>query len=231
MARPLTSPRGRFTVTDELVTVRGRRLRVQVRRPQAPSGPPLLLINGIGAALDAARPVRRRAARGPRGDPLRPARRRRLTRRGARLPRDDLRTRRRRPRHPARPRPGRRARLLVGRPAGPAARHHPAQAGPQARARRDDHRGARGAPEPAGALPVPPAAVAAGSGGRPGRRRRAVRRDGAHPPGARGRHVGGDRRQPAPQPAWLRPAARRERRLDEPAPAPPDPGADTGDRR
>lgn len=56
MARPLTSPRGRFTVTDELVTVRGRRLRVQVRRPQAPSGPPLLLINGIGAALDALDP-------------------------------------------------------------------------------------------------------------------------------------------------------------------------------
>ncbi len=52
MARPLTSPRGRFTVTDELVTVRGRQLRVQVRRPQALSGPPLLLINGIGAVLD-----------------------------------------------------------------------------------------------------------------------------------------------------------------------------------
>jgi poly(3-hydroxyalkanoate) depolymerase len=48
----LTSPRARFTVTDELVTVRGRTLRVQVRRPQAPSGPPLLVINGIGAKLD-----------------------------------------------------------------------------------------------------------------------------------------------------------------------------------
>ncbi len=52
MARPSTSPRERFTVTDELVTVRGRQLRVQVRRPQAPSGPPLLVLNGIGAALD-----------------------------------------------------------------------------------------------------------------------------------------------------------------------------------
>jgi poly(3-hydroxyalkanoate) depolymerase len=37
---------------DELVSVRGRRLRVQVRRPAAPSGPPLLILNGIGATLD-----------------------------------------------------------------------------------------------------------------------------------------------------------------------------------
>ena len=74
MASPSTAPRAeRFTVTDELMTVRGRRLRVQVRRPQVPSGPPLLLINGIGGALDALDPVRRRSARGPRGDPLRPA--------------------------------------------------------------------------------------------------------------------------------------------------------------
>ena len=53
MARPSISARTeRPTVTDGLVTVRGRRLRVQVRRPQAPSGPPLLVLNGIGAALD-----------------------------------------------------------------------------------------------------------------------------------------------------------------------------------
>ena len=53
MARRSTSAaRDPPTVTDGLVTIRGRRLRVQVRRPQAPSGPPLLLINGIGAALD-----------------------------------------------------------------------------------------------------------------------------------------------------------------------------------
>ena len=37
---------------DELVSVRGRRLRVQVRRPAAPSGPPPLILNGIGATLD-----------------------------------------------------------------------------------------------------------------------------------------------------------------------------------
>ena len=42
----------RPAVTDGLMSVRGRRLRVQVRRPQAPSGPPLLIRNGIGATLD-----------------------------------------------------------------------------------------------------------------------------------------------------------------------------------
>jgi len=53
MACPSTTPNAeRLTVTDELVTVRGRRLRVQVRRPQSVSGPPLLVLNGIGAALD-----------------------------------------------------------------------------------------------------------------------------------------------------------------------------------
>ena len=53
MACPSTTPNAeRLTVTDELVTVRGRRLRVQVRRPQSASGPPLLVLNGIGAALD-----------------------------------------------------------------------------------------------------------------------------------------------------------------------------------
>jgi poly(3-hydroxyalkanoate) depolymerase len=53
MARPSLSARtDRPTVTDGLMGVRGRRLRVQVRRPQAPSGPPLLLLNGIGATLD-----------------------------------------------------------------------------------------------------------------------------------------------------------------------------------
>jgi poly(3-hydroxyalkanoate) depolymerase len=51
MAWPLLSPRERFSVTDELVTVRGRQLHVQVRRPHSPAGPPLLMINGIGAAL------------------------------------------------------------------------------------------------------------------------------------------------------------------------------------
>lgn len=53
MARPSTSPDAeRYAVTDELVSVRGRRLRVQVRRPHAPVGAPLLMINGIGAPLD-----------------------------------------------------------------------------------------------------------------------------------------------------------------------------------
>src|SRR4051812_31166828 len=53
MARPsISAHTDRPTVTDGLVAVRGRRLRVQVRRPQAPSGPPLLLLNGIGATLD-----------------------------------------------------------------------------------------------------------------------------------------------------------------------------------
>jgi poly(3-hydroxyalkanoate) depolymerase len=37
---------------DELVVVRGRPLRVAVRRSAAPSGPPLLLVNGIGAPLE-----------------------------------------------------------------------------------------------------------------------------------------------------------------------------------
>ena len=53
MARPsISAHTERPTVTDGLMAVRGRRLRVQVRRPQAPSGPPLLLLNGIGAPLD-----------------------------------------------------------------------------------------------------------------------------------------------------------------------------------
>jgi poly(3-hydroxyalkanoate) depolymerase len=53
MARPSTSLQAeRLTVTDELVGVRGRRLRVQIRRPQASYGPPLLVLNGIGASLD-----------------------------------------------------------------------------------------------------------------------------------------------------------------------------------
>lgn len=52
MVRPFTSPRAEWsTVTDGLVTVRGRQLHVQVRRPHSPVGPPLLMINGIGAAL------------------------------------------------------------------------------------------------------------------------------------------------------------------------------------
>jgi poly(3-hydroxyalkanoate) depolymerase len=53
MACPSISPNAeRLTVTDGIVTVRGRKLRVQVRRPQTASGPPLLVLNGIGAALD-----------------------------------------------------------------------------------------------------------------------------------------------------------------------------------
>jgi poly(3-hydroxyalkanoate) depolymerase len=53
MVRPSISARTeRPAVTDGLVAVRGRRLRVQVRRPKAPSGPPLLVLNGIGATLD-----------------------------------------------------------------------------------------------------------------------------------------------------------------------------------
>jgi pimeloyl-ACP methyl ester carboxylesterase len=49
MAHPSTTPTA--TSTDRLVTVRGRRLHVEVRRPVAPVGPPLLVLNGIGAAL------------------------------------------------------------------------------------------------------------------------------------------------------------------------------------
>jgi poly(3-hydroxyalkanoate) depolymerase len=53
MASLSTSPNAeRLTVTDEFVSVRCRRLRVQVRRPWRPAGPPLLVLNGIGAALD-----------------------------------------------------------------------------------------------------------------------------------------------------------------------------------
>jgi poly(3-hydroxyalkanoate) depolymerase len=53
MACPSTSPNAeRLRITNELVVVRGRRLRVQVRRSRAASGPPLLVLNGIGAALD-----------------------------------------------------------------------------------------------------------------------------------------------------------------------------------
>jgi len=40
------------TVIDEVMSVGCRRLRVQVRRPRRPVDPPLLVINGIGAALD-----------------------------------------------------------------------------------------------------------------------------------------------------------------------------------
>ena len=39
-------------VIDEVMAVGCRRLRVHVRRPRRPVGPPLLVINGIGAALD-----------------------------------------------------------------------------------------------------------------------------------------------------------------------------------
>jgi poly(3-hydroxyalkanoate) depolymerase len=53
MARRMISPYAeRPRITDTVVAVRGRRLRVQVRRPAAASGPPLLVLNGIGAALD-----------------------------------------------------------------------------------------------------------------------------------------------------------------------------------
>ena len=52
MAGPSTSPYAERLTTDEIVAVRGRRLRVQVRRPPAPHGPPLLVLNGIGTALD-----------------------------------------------------------------------------------------------------------------------------------------------------------------------------------
>jgi poly(3-hydroxyalkanoate) depolymerase len=53
MVSPSISARTeRPAVTDGLMAVRGRRLRVQVRRPKAPSGPPLLVLNGIGATLD-----------------------------------------------------------------------------------------------------------------------------------------------------------------------------------
>ena len=52
MARPSSSPNAERHTTDELVAVRGRRLRVRIRRAQAPAGPPLLVLNGIGAALD-----------------------------------------------------------------------------------------------------------------------------------------------------------------------------------
>jgi poly(3-hydroxyalkanoate) depolymerase len=52
MAGPSTFPSAERLTTDEIVTVRGRRLRVRVQRPQAPSGRPLLVLNGIGAPLD-----------------------------------------------------------------------------------------------------------------------------------------------------------------------------------
>jgi poly(3-hydroxyalkanoate) depolymerase len=42
----------RLTVRDDLVSVRGRQLRVHIWRPQAAVGPPLLVFNGIGAGLD-----------------------------------------------------------------------------------------------------------------------------------------------------------------------------------
>ena len=52
MARPSSSPNAERHTTDELVAVRGRRLRVRIRRAPAPTDPPLLVLNGIGAALD-----------------------------------------------------------------------------------------------------------------------------------------------------------------------------------
>ena len=177
-----------------------------------------------------ARPVRRRPPRGPGVDPARPARHRRLTRRPAPLPPDDLRPGRRRPPHQL----GHGRVDVLGYSWGGALAQQLAVIRP-AQVRRLVL-----VATTTGALAVPPSPRVLGRllaprwpqrpGGRAGRRHRALRRHAAHPPGTRGGHAGGDRRQPAPQPARLRPAARRDRRLDEPARAPPDPGAHAGDR-
>lgn len=52
MARPSPAPDAKRRSTDEIVAVRGRRLRVRISHADAPSGPPLLVLNGIGASLD-----------------------------------------------------------------------------------------------------------------------------------------------------------------------------------
>src|SRR5690349_17881667 len=69
MARPSSSPNAERHTTDELVAVRGRRLRVRIRRAPAPAGPPLLVLNGIGAALPADREVIRLDPPGIGGSP------------------------------------------------------------------------------------------------------------------------------------------------------------------
>ena len=203
----------------------GRRLRVQVRRPQAPSGPPLLLLNGIGAPLDLldpfvdALPADREIIRfdppgiGGSPDVVLPYHLTTSPRSSAISSRSSA-TRAQ-------------CSATQGRRPGPAvAVCRPAQVRRLVFATSTGALSVRRARACSAGSSAP---LAAGPHGRAGRRRRPVRRDGAHAPGTRRGGTDGDRRG-APPPARLRPAARRDPRLDEPARAPADPGTDAGDR-
>lgn len=51
-ARRMARPSSTTTRIDRVLPVRGRRLHVEVRRPDVATGPPLLVLNGIGGPLE-----------------------------------------------------------------------------------------------------------------------------------------------------------------------------------
>ena len=186
VARRRTRPLRAGDVMDRHVTdVGGRRLRVAVRPGTDPDRPPLLLCNGIGTEPDQARAVRRRARPRDRGGPLRPAGRGRLAGAAAALPVPAARPAGRPDAHDAGVPPVRRARRLLGRRPGPAARGAEPAALPSARAGGDGHGLDDGARRAAGAAADGHRPAAPGHRLRPRGRGRGLRRPAARAPRAR----------------------------------------------